>query len=1849
MSQDRSADVIVPVTLGGPAMLGRLCAILECSGPALGRLLVVDDGCGDRVLAPGLAELAEADGRLQIVRCPRGLTWADYANRGLTERRGDVVLLAPDARPLQHWIEPLAEAAHSEERVALASPLTNGDGLAFDEAVDEARLRKVASGMPEFLPVARSGLTANFLRGDVLDAVGLLDASIASPRAALDDWLMRACALGFFAKRASRSLVLRDVPTRDRDESADEASMDEVSLLDRHVYLKDQVQRHSGSLDASVAAHAAVVESSGRINVAVDLRHLPLEMNGTKMYAWSLVRALAARSDVDLTLLAVHPLQADGLEGRLVSPDEWADDVAIIHKPAQIFDRTHAKLLVESRAHVVLTYQDMIAYRMAHVFENEAAHNEYRQTSRLTLLAVQAILTYSENTAREVEAEFGVDRELIHPIFLGVDIDDFSTPATEAETVETLTNVGLPGRFFLCLASDYPHKNITGLLDAYALLRRWWTDGEPPALALVGRASRVVAAAEDRFGGPIPGVHVLGPVGHDELRVLYQEADALVFPSLYEGFGLPPLEAMAAGTPVIAMPFSSVPEVCGDAVLYCGGLSPVDLARAMQRLAVDDELRRHLRTEGRRRSRELSWEKTAVQTVEVYRKVLLNPSSRSLLARRSLSEAIAHWSQPYVPPAAAAAVQPSEAPEDTAEIEVAEEIVSDENLQPCEDMLDLEPSSQIEVDPAADPEAGSACEDEVDPAPIHEEEPETATALPVAVEPEPVTVSSTVMVVSEAPAPYFEPEPLGIVNACQALKSAVRRRIRRDLVRFAGRQRSRLGRAKRLTIRFIQVVRTDGLSAAAGKAARKVRNKARHVSRRFAPTRLRAEAGCPYFQPPTMLEPYEAWRRTNGHSDFRAERLREQVAQIGRPVKFSILVPVYNTPAHFLAAAVESVLAQTYQHWELILADDASTDAATLGYLAGGLPRDPRVILVRRPVNGNISAATNTAAEHATGDFVVLLDHDDVLDPEALSHFALRIDREPEVDLLYSDEDKLGVDGVRFAPQFKPDWSPELLLNFCYTGHLTAVRASVYREVGGMRLGFEGSQDFDFWLRASERARKIVHVPQVLYHWRVLPGSTAASGHEKPHSFEAGRRAVEEAFARRGAACRVEQPGWALAAGCGIFQPVMPDDGPSVAIVIPTRNQKRLLQNLLKSLLKTTYHNYRVYIIDNDSDDPETLAFLAKVPHQVLHIPNLDGKFNYAAVHNTAVGRIEEDLILFMNNDIEVVEPRWLSQMVGWSRLPGIGAVGARLMYADRRIQHAGVTHGVHEGMAGHTFKLLPWWDGGEMGLARATRDCLAVTAACMLTPRRLFQAMNGFDEVDFGVAFNDADYGYRLHDAGYRSVVCAEAELFHHEGATRGFADDPREEANYRRIHGRRRDPYVSPHYDPMVEAFTIKPTVVPVADADRPVRAMAFSHNLNWEGASRFELELTIGLKQAGAIDPVVVSPVDGPLRYEYEKAGVPLIVDPSLVSIFGGQAAYEDSRRRTIDLLAREGCRVVHANTLHGFWAVDAAREAGLPSIWSIHESEAWQTYFDQFPREIATTALGCMESPYRVVFTAKSSAEVWKELDTRRNFGLVRYALNIERFHAELDGHPRDEARAELGLADDDVCFLLLGTVCDRKGQHDLVHAFRALSADAATKVRCVVVGARDSLEYSRELKRLAGMLPEDRRSRFQIVDETGATAVYWQAADVFCCTSRVESYPHVILEALGRGLPIITTPVFGIPEQVRPNVNGLFYEPGDFRLFARHLEALAREPVRRRAMASASSWILRALPSHSDMIEQYSGLFRAAAESAPDRRLVAAAPSGPTTLGSRIFHGPHDRAKQGHAVGARYRRSIALEG
>jgi glycosyltransferase involved in cell wall biosynthesis len=458
----------------------------------------------------------------------------------------------------------------------------------------------------------------------------------------LSEWVSRAQNLGFLAKRANRVFVgclneLNDqesVVRRDTGGTADLRSSQSP---------EPQAVRFAATIDRTNVAHAVELLAAGSLDVAYDLRHLPKQKIGTRTYAVSLLRAMEQMAGVRLTLLVREPSQADGFRHRIVTEHEWNDDVAVIHRPAQIFDVCDLRLLFESSAHLVITYQDLIAYRIPHVFPSDDEHQKYRATSCLSLPGMQGIITYSENAANEIVEEFGIPRDEVTVTPLGVDVDHFAR-RDRCDSIQ-LKLKGLPSRFYFSVATDYPHKNLPGLLEAYWMFRRRWHEGQPPELILAGYATSARSGLYQSIssGGSDNGVRFLGPVSADQLRLLYQNAEAMIFPSLYEGFGLPPLEAMAAGTPVIAMPFSSVPEVGDDCLLYPDGLSSEALAQAMFRLSSDERLRDDLRRRGLERVKEFQWEKTARATLEVYRSAVLRPSARSLDARRRLRDVILRW------------------------------------------------------------------------------------------------------------------------------------------------------------------------------------------------------------------------------------------------------------------------------------------------------------------------------------------------------------------------------------------------------------------------------------------------------------------------------------------------------------------------------------------------------------------------------------------------------------------------------------------------------------------------------------------------------------------------------------------------------------------------------------------------------------------------------------------------------------------------------------------------------------------------------------------------------------------------------------------------------------------------------------------------------------------------------------------------------------------------------------------------------------------------------------------------------------------------------------------------------
>nr|WP_255701496.1 glycosyltransferase family 2 protein [Afifella sp. H1R] len=491
-------------------------------------------------------------------------------------------------------------------------------------------------------------------------------------------------------------------------------------------------------------------------------------------------------------------------------------------------------------------------------------------------------------------------------------------------------------------------------------------------------------------------------------------------------------------------------------------------------------------------------------------------------------------------------------------------------------------------------------------------------------------------------------------------------------------------------------------------------------------------------------------------------------------------MPVYNPPADLLDAAIRSVVEQVYPNWELCIADDASSDPEIGRRLEAWAEHDPRIKVVRREINGHISAATNSAFVVATGDWIALLDHDDVLRENALGEVAVEIGRHPDAEIVYSDEDKLGSDGLRYEPYFKPDYSRELLRSQNYFNHLTVHRAENIRRVGGWRVGFEGSQDYDLNLRIAEIVEpgKIRHIPKVLYHWRAVEGSTAMAGGEKNYAYLAGQRALEDHVTRTGLPAKVEP-----APGVPFYRLKLsvPEPRPLVSLIIPTRDHAKLLRGCIESILtKTTYDAYEILIVDNGSVEPETHRYFEELrADPKVRVISYDKPFNYAAINNFAAAQANGAILGLVNNDIEVISPDWLTEMVSWAVQPDIGCVGAKLYYADDTIQHAGVILGIG-GVAGHSHKYFPREEPGYFGRLKILQNVSAVTAACLIVRKEAYEAVGGLDEEHLAVAFNDVDFCLAVQKLGFANIFTPYAEMYHLESISRGHEDNSEKQARF-------------------------------------------------------------------------------------------------------------------------------------------------------------------------------------------------------------------------------------------------------------------------------------------------------------------------------------------------------------------------------------------------------------------------------------------------------------------------------------
>ena len=561
---------------------------------------------------------------------------------------------------------------------------------------------------------------------------------------------------------------------------------------------------------------------------------------------------------------------------------------------------------------------------------------------------------------------------------------------------------------------------------------------------------------------------------------------------------------------------------------------------------------------------------------------------------------------------------------------------------------------------------------------------------------------------------------------------------------------------------------------------------------------------------------YNEWYMMTMAKDPELKKQRETRFDENAPL-FSILVPLYNTPEKFLKEMIQSVLDQTYSKWELCLADGSDSDhAGKIEQIINGF-HDERIKYKKLISNEGISENTNRALEMASGDFIVLFDHDDLLTKNALFEFAEVILKDPACDCIYSDEDKIDSDtGKLFDPNFKPDYNIDMLCSVNYICHLFAVRKELVDKYGGFRKEYDGAQDHDFIFRMTENSRHVVHVPKILYHWRYHQNSTAANPESKLYAYKAGEKAIMAHYKRVWPEVKIERVEQGIS--LGIYHTVWHfDEYPLISVIIPNMDHTSDLDKAIRSMVtKGTWPNLEFIVIENNSKEQTTFDYYKKIQNEFnnVHVVYYKGEFNYSKINNFGVRYAKGEYYLLMNNDIELIEPDSLKEMMGYCQRQDVGIVGARLLYSDNTIQHAGVIVGIG-GIAGHAFKYKKSENDTYFNRAMVAQDYSAVTAAVMLVKKSVFDSVHGLDE-SFVVALNDVDFCLRVRETGKLVVYTPYACFHHYESKSRGLEDTEEKQARFRREIARfveryesflkKGDPYYSPNLTLLTEDFGIR-----------------------------------------------------------------------------------------------------------------------------------------------------------------------------------------------------------------------------------------------------------------------------------------------------------------------------------------------------------------------------------------------------------------------------------------------------------
>ncbi|MBD8892473.1 glycosyltransferase [Roseibium litorale] len=838
------------------------------------------------------------------------------------------------------------------------------------------------------------------------------------------------------------------------------------------------------------------------------------------------------------------------------------------------------------------------------------------------------------------------------------------------------------------------------------------------------------------------------------------------------------------------------------------------------------------------------------------------------------------------------------------------------------------------------------------------------------------------------------------------------------------------------------------------------------------------------------------------------------------PIKFSILMPIYRPPLIFLERAILSVLLQTYSNWELVLIDDNSDSEEINNLLVYYEALDSRIRVIRQQKNGGISAATNAGLEVASGDYIGLLDHDDMITRDALSEIYRVLEKDSSVDWIYTDEAKIDEDNVPDEIYTKPDWSPSLLLNLMYTGHFTIYRTVLVEQLSGFRSNYDFSQDYDLALRFSELQVKVIHLAKCLYGWRMIPGSAASGG--KPTARLSNLAALQDAANRR------DYPSIAvgLPTGNRLMQVRHPESA-SVSIIIPSDNFQNILETLESVLTNSTYSNYELIVVTNTNLINANSRYVER--YDIKFVP-YDKPYNFSDKCNVGVDHCTGDFVLFLNDDVRVVSPNWIEVLLEAARLPNVGAVAPKLLYESGHIQHAGMVTGVHR-LVGTAFHAYPDNTGAHFNLAQSLREVSLLCGACIMLPRSVFKEVGGFDAQNTPISHSDVDLCFKIREAGYSCIYTPFAKLTHigHQSRESQVIDIAEKKAfkkDTSDIFLLRRwpeycsyDPYFPPSLKGMVyidsqEDFRLYPSPK-VKNVDGP-SALVVSHDLTQSGAPRVALDVTESLINAGYF-VVVISPHDGAMRQEFLDAGAHVIVDSLAFR------HHDNVRDLAINF------DLVFANTCVS-WPI--VRQVGqfTDVFWYIHETGLVNELAHQFPDFVPT---------FEHAKAVWSGSERAQENLLSHGVKSIVLEYGAEDFRAASSGNA-----VKLGSNSQPVVISIFGSIEERKGQDIALSGFLLIPEDIRNNFVLNICGRTLDPSFAEALLRRGELHSNVRFLGEQNFSDYQKTL---SRTDVVLCTSRDDTLPLVTLHALSQGKVLVVSADTGTSKYITDSVSGFILE------------------------------------------------------------------------------------------------------